>query len=149
MRGNTVRRLGDKNIDLDSLGNLCRNKMSILFPRVVTCEEDVETSNLNEEHGSTEDMTGWVGSDSNGGDGVGSVVVDGLDLRECVQMVLFSINRLCSWIRRSVADPNTVLNKPLVDSFGRVCHKDTTPEVSLRKDVWQGRRMVDMETMAD
>jgi len=66
--------------------------MAILLPRVVSCEEDVESSDLDQEHGGAEDVAGWVGSDADGRDGVGRVVVDGLDHWEGVQVILLRVD---------------------------------------------------------
>lgn len=94
VRGNAVGRLCNEDINLDAFRDLGGNKMSILFTRVIASEEDVETGDLDEEHGRSEHMAGRVGSNSDGGNGMGSMIVDSFNLGESVQMVLLRINGL-------------------------------------------------------
>lgn len=82
MGGDAVGRLCDENIDFDAFGDLSGHQVAILLAGVVTGEEDIEPGDLDEEHGSAEDVAGGVGRDPDGGDGVGGVVIDGLNLRE-------------------------------------------------------------------
>jgi hypothetical protein len=65
--------------------------MAILLAGIVACEEDVESCNFYQEHGSPQYMAGRVRGDANGGDGVSCVVVNGFNLRECIQMVLLCV----------------------------------------------------------
>lgn len=91
-------------------------------------------------------MTGWVRGDSDGRDSMGGVIVDSLDLRATVEVVLLGINGLRGRMRRCVTDPDAVLNQPLVDSLGRMGHKNPASEVGLRQDVGKRRGMVNVKT---
>lgn len=68
--------------------------MSILLSRVVACEEDFQASDFDEEHGSSKNVACRVWCDSDGGDGVGGIVVDSLYLRKGVEVILFGVERL-------------------------------------------------------
>lgn len=72
-------------------GDLGGDEMAVIFARVVASEHNFETSNLNEEHGATEDVTGVVRRDGDAGVGEGGMVVDGLDARVGGEMVRFSV----------------------------------------------------------
>lgn len=65
--------------------------MAVVFAGVVTCEEDLEPGDFDEEHGGSEDMAGGVGGYADGGDGVRGVVVDCFDLGECGEVVGFGV----------------------------------------------------------
>lgn len=68
--------------------------MTILLAGVVAGKEDVESSNLDEEHGSAEDMACRIRGNADGGDGMRGIVVDGFDLRKGAEVVLLGIYRL-------------------------------------------------------
>ncbi len=76
-------------------------------------------------------MTGRVGCDSDGRDCVGGVVVNSLDLRKGIEMILLRVNQLLGRIGRCIAHPNTVLDQPLVDGLGGMCHEDSATKVGL------------------
>lgn len=76
---------------------------------------------------------------------MGRVVVDGLDLRERVEVVLLRIYRLRGWIRGGVSNPHAVLDEPFVDGLRRVRHEDPAPEICLGQHVGKRGRVVDVE----
>jgi len=80
-------------------------------------------------------MAGRIGRDANGRDGMCGVVIDGLDLREGVQVVLFCVDELRCWVGRRVPNTDAVLDEPLVDGLSGMCHEDTTAKVGLGQDV--------------
>lgn len=147
VRGDAVGGFGDEDVYLDAPGHLGRHEMAILLARVVTREEDVEPCDFDEEHGGAQDVASGIGGDADGRDGVCRVVVDGLDLRECVEMVLLGVDELRSWVGRRVADAYAVLDEPLVDGLGWMGHEDAASEVGLGQDIGEGGGMVDMETV--
>ena len=65
--------------------------MPVLFTGVVACEEYVEARDIDEEHSRTEDMASGIRSYPDSRDGVRRVEIDSLDLRECVEVVLFGV----------------------------------------------------------
>ncbi len=144
--GDAVGGLGDEHVDLDAAGDLGGHEMAILLARVVAGEEDVEPGDLDEEHGSAKDVAGRVGGDADGRDGVCGVVVDGLDHGEGVEVVLLGVDELGGRVGGGVADAHTVLDEPLVDGLGRVCHEDAAAEVGLGQDIGERGGVVDVET---
>ena len=78
---------------------------------------------------------------------MGGVVVDGLDLWKCIEMVLFGVDELRGWVGRRVADAHAVLDEPLVDGLGGMGHEDAALEVGLGQDIREGGGMVNVETM--
>lgn len=91
-------------------------------------------------------MAGRVRSDSDGGDGVGGVIIDCLDLRKSIQMVLLCVYRRGGRAGGCVSNTDAVLDEPFVDSLGRMRHEDSAAEVGFGKDVWQGRGMINVKT---
>lgn len=134
--GDAVGRLGDEDVDLDASRNFGGDKMSVFLAGVVASEEDFETGDLDQEHGGAKNVAGWVGCDADRGDGVGSVVVDRLDHGEGLEMVFLSVDEGGCWVGRCVADTDTVLDKPFVDSLGGMGHEDSASEVGLGQDIW-------------
>lgn len=65
--------------------------MAVVFAGVVAGEHDFETGDLDEEHGTTENVASVVGGDGDTGVGEGCVVVDGLDARVGGEMVGFGV----------------------------------------------------------
>lgn len=60
------------------------------------------------------------------------------------------ISLIVDWLRRRIRGSSTnsdaVLDEPFIDSFCWMCHKHSSLEVGLCKDIWEGGGMVDMET---
>lgn len=81
-------------------------------------------------------MASRIGGNSDGRDGVRGVVIDCLNLRKGIQVVLLCIYRRGGQARRCVAHPYTVLNEPFVDSLGGMRHKYAAAEVGLCKNIW-------------
>ena len=73
--------------------------MTVIFARIVACEQDVEASDVNEKHGCTKDMAGWNWCETDGGDGMSGVVVYCFYLRECREMICFGVES-CTLVRR-------------------------------------------------
>ena len=65
--------------------------MAIVFARVVACEEYPQASDFKKEHSCTEDVAGGVWGETDGGDGVGGVVVDGFNLGEGGEVLGFGV----------------------------------------------------------
>ena len=65
--------------------------MPIVLAGVVSCKKDLEAGNLDKEHGSAEDMAGWVRGDSNRRDCMGCMVIDGFDLGKRREMIGFGV----------------------------------------------------------
>lgn len=76
---------------------------------------------------------------------MGCVVVDGLDLREGIEMILLRIYGLRGWIRRCVTNSHAVLYEPLVYGFRWMRHEDPAPEICLGQNVGKRRRMVNVK----
>lgn len=74
-----------------------------------------------------------------------SVIVDGLDLRKCIEVVLFSVYWVRCRVRRCIAHTYTILDQPFVDSFCGMRHKYTATKISLCEDIRERRGMVNME----
>lgn len=91
MRRNTVRALCDEHVYFDILGYLSRYQMPVFLPGEVAGEENLESCDLDQEHGSAEDMAGRIGGDADGRNGVCRVVIDGFYARECRKMVGFGV----------------------------------------------------------
>lgn len=92
-------------------------------------------------------MAGRIWCDSYTSDGMCSVEVDRFDHGIGIEMVRLSVHLdLGLRIARHVSDTNGVLDKPLVDGFGRMCHEYAALEIRLRKHVGQGSSMVDVKT---
>lgn len=121
--------------------------MAIWFAGIVACEEYVEAGDIDEEHGGAEDVPGWVRGDADGGDGMGCVEVDGFDLVERGDVVLFGVEGgTLIGGGRSIGHSDRVLDQPFVDGFGWVGHEDSAFEIGFCKDVREGGCMVEMET---
>ena len=133
--------------DLDALGNLCRDQMPVLFSRVIASEHNFQARDLYQEHGGTQDMAGRIWGDTDGGDGVGRVVVDSLNLREGVEVVLFRVDGLRGRIRGGIPNPDAILDKPLIYSLGWMGHEHPASEIRLGQDVWKRGCMVYVETL--
>lgn len=71
--------------------NLGGDEMPVVFARVVAGEHDFEAGDLDEEHGTTEDMASVIGCDGDTSMGEGGVVVDGLNARVGGKMVRFGV----------------------------------------------------------
>jgi hypothetical protein len=123
--------------------------MSVIFSGVVASKKYLKASNLDKKHGSTKNMACRIRCNSDGRDGVCCMIVYSFDLRESVEMIFLRIDRLGGRIRGCPTNPNTVLDEPFVDSFGRVCHEDTAFEIGLCENIWQRSSMVDMETVGE
>lgn len=91
MRCDSISAFGDEDVNLDALGHLGRDKMTVIFPRVVAGEQDLEPCDLDEEHGGSQNMAGRIWCDSDGGYGVSRVVVNCFDLGERRQVVCFCV----------------------------------------------------------
>lgn len=65
--------------------------MPILFSGVIACEEDVQTCDIDEKHSRAQDMASRVRCDPDAGDGMCGVEVDGFDLWESGDMILFRV----------------------------------------------------------
>lgn len=89
MRCHTESGFGDKNVDFNATGHGGRDQVSVVLAAVVTSEEDVQASNFDEEHGSTENVSGWVRCYADAGVGVSGVESDGLDHGKGTEDVLF------------------------------------------------------------
>ena len=83
----SIGRFCDKDINLDTFGNLSRYQMSIIFSGVIACKEYLQAGNLDQEHGSTENMACWIRSNADGRDGVCCMIIYSFDLRKSVKMV--------------------------------------------------------------
>ena len=78
---------------------------------------------------------------------MGSMIVNGFDLRKRGEMVCFSVER-GSLVGRGgeVLDTDAVLDEPFVNRLCRMGHEYTAAEVGLCQDIGKGRCMVEMET---
>ena len=66
------------------------------------------------------------------------IKINGFDHRIGVEMVGLSVHLdLGLGVARHVAHADRVLDQPLVDCFGGMCHEDTALEVGLGQDVGQ------------
>lgn len=86
-------------------------------------------------------------SDTDAVDRVCCIEIDCFNQRKCGEMVMFGIKSgTLIRRRRGVADPYIVLNEPLVDSLGRMCHKHAAFEVRFAEDIRESGRMINVET---
>lgn len=77
---------------------------------------------------------------------MGSIVIDSLDHRKGICVVLLCIHRLRRLVERCVANAHAILNEPSVNCLGGVCHEDPSLEVGLGQDIWQRGGMVQVKT---
>ena len=123
------------------------DEMPVLFSGVVTCEEDVQAGNVDEEHGCAEDVAGRIGRYADARDGVRCVKIDRLDLREGVEVVLFVVEDI-ALVRSGggIGHPDGILDEPSIDRLCGVGHEDAAFEGSFGKDERKGGNVVEMET---
>ena len=97
--GDAVGALGDEDVYVSVLRDRCGDEVAVVFAGEIAREEDLQACDLDQIHGCTEDMAGWIGSETDGGDGVCGMVVYCFNLWEGSEMVGFSVER-CSLVRR-------------------------------------------------
>lgn len=79
---------------------------------------------------------------------MGCMIVYCFNERESAKMVCLRV--WCRRLRGGVRvrrNTNRVLNQPFIDSFCRMCHKHSAPEVCLREYVGKGGGVIDMKTV--
>lgn len=83
-------------------------------------------------------MTGGIWGEFNVVHGMCRIEIDGFNMGEGREMVLLGIE--CSTLVRRgcrVADSHIILDKPLVDGFGRVRHVDSPGEIRFAEHIRQ------------
>ena len=65
--------------------------MAVVLARVVSCEENLQAGYVDKKHCSAKDVPGRVGSDADGRDGVGGVVVNCFYHGEGGEVIGFSV----------------------------------------------------------
>ena len=148
MGGDAKGRFRNEDIDGDVGRNAGGDEMSVVFSRVVSCEEDVQSGNLDHVHACAESMAGWVRGDPYAADRVGGVIIYGFDQGECSEVVGFSVElggKICGG--SAIADPDGVLDQPFVDGFCGVGHENATTEIGLGQDVGEAHCVVEVEAV--
>ena len=91
VRGDAEGGFRNEDVDGDVGRDACGDEMSVVFPRVISREEDVQPGNLDHVHASSEGVAGGVRGDSYAADGVGGVIVYGFNQGECSEVIGFGI----------------------------------------------------------
>ena len=75
MGGDAIGGFRDEDVNLDVFGYFGRYQVSVVFARVIACEHNLETGNVDEKHCRSQHMASWIGGNVDGRDGMGCVVV--------------------------------------------------------------------------
>lgn len=139
------------------VGNFCRHEMAIVFHAVITGVQEGPATNLQQEHGRSEDVAGVEGAELERPDRYGLVVIDQLDLvaalgqfflgvqniRIVVLVVVSTATAAGTFLDRHEAE--VISEQQPNHRLGRVRHEDSAAEAGPLGEVGQTGGMVQME----
>ncbi|KAH3662361.1 hypothetical protein OGAPHI_005613 [Ogataea philodendri] len=127
---------------------LRRTQVSVLFPRVITCKEKLEASELDKEHCGSQHMAGMVCGKSDTLHLDGGMIVDGFNSVERLVEVLVGveeIGRVFVVVVGNACNSDKVVQQPFIDCLCGIRHEHSTFKVCVLHHVWQRGRVVEVE----